>query len=165
MRTPKRNVVRLAELASSRSMSQPACVVGQVIDIDPAGRPIVDFPGNESGPIPARTVVRLDHVLPGTSVLLAFENGHAGAPIILGFPQASLQGPVPQTTEATVESTQSVVVDVKSLTVNAKREIVLRCGLGSVTLRPDGTIVVKGTKLLSRSSGTNKIKGASVNIN
>ena len=47
----------------------------------------------------------------------------------------------------------------------ADEEIVLRCGLGSLTIRANGHIVVKGTKVVSRASEVNKIRGASVQIN
>jgi len=47
----------------------------------------------------------------------------------------------------------------------AEREIVLRCGEASLTLTRAGKIILRGTYLLSRSSGVNKIKGGSVQIN
>jgi hypothetical protein len=48
---------------------------------------------------------------------------------------------------------------------DAKDEIQLRCGKSSVTLRKDGKIEIKGTQIVSRASGVNRIKGASVAIN
>ncbi|MCC6418741.1 MAG: hypothetical protein IT429_10940, partial [Gemmataceae bacterium] len=48
---------------------------------------------------------------------------------------------------------------------DAKEEIVLRCGKSSITLRKDGKVVVLGAEVVSRASGTNKIKGAAVRIN
>ena len=47
----------------------------------------------------------------------------------------------------------------------AEREIVLRCGEASLTLTRAGKIILRGTYVLSRSSGVNKIKGGSVQIN
>jgi hypothetical protein len=49
--------------------------------------------------------------------------------------------------------------------LEAQEEIVLKCGEGSITLRKDGKIIIKGTHLLSRASGPNRIKGGSVQIN
>jgi hypothetical protein len=49
--------------------------------------------------------------------------------------------------------------------IEGRDEVVLRCGQGSITLRADGKIVIKGTQLVSRASDTNKIRGASVQIN
>lgn len=47
----------------------------------------------------------------------------------------------------------------------AEQEIVLRCGDASITLTKAGKIVLRGAYVLSRSSGVNKIKGGSVQIN
>ena len=59
--------------------------------------------------------------------------------------------PIPQTPER--------------LELTAEREIVLRCGEASLTLTRAGKIILRGTYVLSRSSGVNKIKGGSVQIN
>lgn len=57
------------------------------------------------------------------------------------------------------------MVDGKRVVIEAQEEIELKCGQGSITIRKDGKIVVKGTNLLSRSSGPNRIKGGSINLN
>ncbi len=57
------------------------------------------------------------------------------------------------------------VVDGQVVSFEASEQIVLKCGKGSITLRKDGKIVIKGTNLLSRSTGINRIKGGQVNIN
>lgn len=49
--------------------------------------------------------------------------------------------------------------------VAAARALELRCGKASITLRRDGKVVVRGTHVVSASSGPNKIKGASVALN
>lgn len=68
----------------------------------------------------------------------------------------------------------SVAVDVPTLTVDstptpleitAEREIVLRCGKASITLTREGKIILRGTYISSRSSGVNRIKGGSVQLN
>jgi hypothetical protein len=51
------------------------------------------------------------------------------------------------------------------LELTAEREIVLRVGDASITLTRAGKIILRGTYVLSRSSGVNKIKGGSVQIN
>src|SRR4051812_15153812 len=47
----------------------------------------------------------------------------------------------------------------------AEKEIVLRCGKASITLTRSGKILIRGTYVLSRSSGAQRIQGASVQIN
>ena len=41
----------------------------------------------------------------------------------------------------------------------------LRCGKASITLTREGKVLIKGAYLSSRSSGVNRIKGGSVQIN
>ena len=49
--------------------------------------------------------------------------------------------------------------------LEATAELTLRCGDAELTLRRDGTIVLSGSYVLSRASGTNKILGGAVVIN
>jgi hypothetical protein len=58
-----------------------------------------------------------------------------------------------------------VRVNGKKILIEADEEIQLKCGKGVITVDKDGKIIVKGTNLLSRSSGPQRIKGASVSIN
>lgn len=51
------------------------------------------------------------------------------------------------------------------LVVEAKKNLTLRCGAGSITLREDGKILIKGKELVSHARKTNRIKGGSVTIN
>ena len=55
--------------------------------------------------------------------------------------------------------------DDEKLILTAEKEIVLRCGLASITLTRAGKVILRGAYLLSRSSGVNRIKGGSVQIN
>jgi len=50
-------------------------------------------------------------------------------------------------------------------TIVAEDSLELRCGKSSIVLYRDGRIVVKGTRVTSRASGENKIRGSSVSIN
>lgn len=53
----------------------------------------------------------------------------------------------------------------EKLVLEAGREIIIKCGEGVITVSADGKIAIKGTHLLSRAKGVNKIKGGSVAIN
>ncbi len=102
----------------------------------------------------------------GRDVLLIFEEGDPGRPIIIGLMGNPIESLVAM--ESSVQShaqTREILLDGKRITIEAEEEVVLKCGPGSITLRKDGKIVIKGTHLLSRSSGPNRIKGGSVNIN
>jgi hypothetical protein len=151
-------------------VSGGACV-GRIVHVSAEGKPSVDFPGNPAGPVEARSVVRISSEtdvgqLAGSNVLLVFENNNAALPIVAGLLSDTLYsaGPV----EAAGEPAQrpaSAVVDGQRVVIEGREEIQLRCGKSSITLKKDGKVLVKGTQLVSRASGTNKIKGASVAIN
>lgn len=58
-----------------------------------------------------------------------------------------------------------VAMDGETLRLTAERDIVLKCGEASLTLRKDGKIVMSGTNVLTASRGPNRIKGASIALN
>jgi hypothetical protein len=58
-----------------------------------------------------------------------------------------------------------VEADGERLVVSAREQLVLRCGKASITLTRAGRVIIRGESLLSRSSGVNRIKGGSVQIN
>jgi len=117
----------------------------------------VDYPGN-TGPKPlvARSVVACTDGDIGREVVLMFEKGDPSRPIIMGFVQSS-----PESATAPAQ----VLVDGETVTLTAKQEITLKCGKASITLTRSGKVLIRGAYLLSRSSGVNRIKGGSVQVN
>ncbi|MBX6362549.1 MAG: hypothetical protein IRZ00_01665 [Gemmatimonadetes bacterium] len=51
------------------------------------------------------------------------------------------------------------------LVLEARRNLTLRCGEGSITLREDGKVLIKGKDLVSHAQRVNRIKGGAVSIN
>jgi len=51
------------------------------------------------------------------------------------------------------------------LVIEAKKNLILKCGSGSITIREDGKILIKGKDLVSHAQRMNRIKGGSVSIN
>ena len=165
-------------ILQKRAQNGGGLCVGQVVRISAAGQAFVDFPGNRRGPIEARTILQgpiMDAASETagqkaeaveTPVLLAFENGDPELPIIVGLIRDTFDRPAHRQ-ELTLASSpdQELVVDGKKVALSAKEEIVLRCGKSSITLRKDGAIIVKGTHVVSRSSGANKVQGATVRLN
>jgi hypothetical protein len=113
--------------------------------------------------VPARTTVPLLRSQIGSTVVLLFENGDRRRPIVVGV----LQDPRRPVADAAdvPPPLVSVQADDDRLVLSAEREIVLRCGDASVTLTRAGKVIIKGRHLISRSSGYNKVKGATVEIN
>jgi len=149
---------------------------GWVLGADAAGGLLVDFPGNTAGPVLARLAVPVEAtalkvaVSCHQKVVLLFENGDPTLPFIMGLIQEPSpsplvdalldeqdRGPKPPPVEAKVDGRRVVI--------EGKDEIVLQCGEASITLRRNGKVIVKGTYLESRATGTHRIKGGSVEIN
>jgi hypothetical protein len=145
--------------------TQGICL-GKLISVEKPGRALVDYPDNPFGPLAARSTVKTLNRDGNTEVFLMFENGNPRLPIIIGVVQDQpLVTAPPQEVILDKKETKDIILDGERIVFDAKKEIVLRCGEGSVTIRRDGKIVIKGTSLLSRSKGVNKIKGTAVNIN
>ncbi len=146
--------------------------VGKIVSIDCQGQLLVDFPDNPNGAVAARltssvNVQKLRDSTPsGCEVLLVFENNDPRLPIIIDT-MHSLLDEVAAATDVVLEAEkpEDVMIDGKRITFEAQEEIELRCGKASITLTKAGKVLIRGAYLLSRSSGTNRIKGGSVQIN
>ncbi len=142
--------------------------VGTLISIDQSGTPYVEFQGNPSTePIPARTTTNLERFPSDKEVVLMFEHGDLRKPIILGALYSSDNKPPGRSKNAKSEENRptDIEIDCERLTFTGKKEIVLKCGKASITLTKAGKILIRGAYLLSRSSGVNRVKGGSVQIN
>ena len=125
--------------------------------------PLVEFPGNTGGPLPARSIAVLDEasarraMVESRDVVLAFEDERPPQrAIILGLLQPALGSDEPRL---------EARVDGKRVELTADDEVVLRCGSASITLRANGRVVIRGAYVETRSSGVNRIKGGTVLIN
>lgn len=141
---------------------QHGAVMGQLVAFDLEDRPLIRYrhlPWGER--IVARTVVPLQRSQLGGEVVMLCERGDPHRPIIMGVVQTAAAA----STATEPKPTVGVHVDGTRHEIVAEREIVLRCGDASITLTRAGKVIIKGTYVLSRSSGYNKIKGAAVDIN
>jgi hypothetical protein len=110
-------------------------------------------------PMVARSTVPITQVDVGREVLVAFEAGDARGPYIVGLLWNQAQNPPTQ-----AEPIQAKV-DGEQVVIEGKKEIVLKCGKASITLTRAGKVIIRGAYVLSRSSGVNRIKGGSVQVN
>ncbi|MEY4561750.1 MAG: hypothetical protein RLZZ618_1027 [Pseudomonadota bacterium] len=156
----------LAPLLVDRSMHAPAAVlpevvVGELIAItDDGTTPLVRYPGQPgTGALRARAVLDLHAEHLGRSVVLSFERGDAARPIVMGV----LRDATPPVSDRPGE--MRVDADGERLIVSAKEQLVLQCGKASITLTRSGKVLVQGTYLSSRSTGVNRIKGGTVQLN
>jgi len=161
-----------AELLERAAQPVTGVRVGWIAGFDVQRGLLVDFPGS-GGPVPARSIIPLDKAAAERAAaekqgaVLQFENGDPRLPVLMGLIQPAAQTPLLDALLAAPEpgSKLEAKVDGKRVLIEGKDEIVLRCGQASITLRRDGKVVLRGTYLETRASGTNRIKGGSVQIN
>ncbi|KIG14490.1 hypothetical protein DB30_06717 [Enhygromyxa salina] len=162
--------------------------VGWLVEWASGSAPTVDFPGNELGPLAARSVIPLDPNLVATAiaeqrgVMISFEDGRPRAPIITGLLQPvvfEVEAEIATEADADAEAASEDAdrqtsealpamqanVDGRRVEIEAADEIVLKCGQASIVLRRNGRVVIRGTYVETRSRGVNRIKGGSVQIN
>jgi len=144
--------------------------IGSIVRIDNDHSVCVDFPGNPAGPLQARLTGTMANHLRSLDVsdlppvMLAFEEGNPDRPIIVDVVCEKLDD---RSAPLNVNRNEvdDIHIDGRRVTFDATREIVLRCGKSSITLTRSGKVLIRGAYLLNRSSGVNKIKGGSVQIN
>jgi hypothetical protein len=128
-------------------------VIGHVLGIAD-GHPMVVFPGNTvDAAIAAKTLQEITYEDIGAEVALLFENGDYTQPVIMG----RIRTPSVETDDPEREKR------ITKLTASDRLE--LRCGDASVILTRDGRVTVRGTDIVNRASGSNRLRGGSVHIN
>jgi hypothetical protein len=137
-------------------------VLGTLIGFKDSGRtPLVLFPGQRStAAVAARMTIDLHGAHIGGQVVLMFEDGDPDHPIVLGRLRHEESWPLEER-PGSVE----VQADGERLLVDAKQQLVLRCGAASITLTRAGKVLIQGTFVLHRSSGVMRIKGGSIQLN
>jgi hypothetical protein len=138
----------------------PGVVIGVLMGFGDDGRPLVIYPGNPKDEATvAYSTAQLAERDVGREVALLFEGGDPARPVIIGriLPSAG-------TARGRLHELEVRLAD-ERLELSARREVVIRCGKASITLTPAGKVLIRGTYISSRSSGVNKIKGGSVQLN
>lgn len=161
-------IFRSGEPASTVEATAP--VIGTIAGSNSNGEILVKIENLEAAP--ARLLAGLNRAelmteaYQGCEALLIFEKGDPARPIIIGLLENPLQTILAaEFAEDNESKPEEIRVDGKRITLEAEDEVLLKCGKGSILLRKDGKIIIKGTHILSRSSGPNRVKGASVAIN
>lgn len=135
----------------------------------------VDYIGNKLGALHARTTLTLPAdaiahaVASNQGALLLFENSDPRLPIIVGLIQTpernAFQALLAPRHVAEQKAAREAHLDGERVVLEAQREIVLKCGEASLTLRRDGKVLIRGAYVETHSKGVNRIKGGSVKIN
>jgi len=136
-------------------------VIGVLVGFKDEGHtPLVIYPGQPgSAALSARTITDIHGSHIGRQVVLMFDQGDPRRPIVMGTLRRQEQWPIEQPGQVEVDA------DGERMIVSAKEQLVLRCGNASITLTKAGKILINGAYVSSRSSGVNRIKGGSVQLN
>jgi hypothetical protein len=135
-------------------------VTGTLVGLKDGQDALVTYPGQPgTAAIAARTTVDLHGPHIGRDVALMFEDGDPHRPIVVGRLRGAREGTGELPTPVDVEA------DGERMIVTAKEQLVLRCGKASITLTRSGRVLISGAYVLSHSTGTNRIKGGSVQLN
>jgi Domain of unknown function (DUF6484) len=135
--------------------------IGKILHLTEGGAAVVDWNGNPAGPLTARSALGVQRVGDEecSVVVLGFEEDDPAKPVILGFVHDTLFAEEDSAAcRRTAEAPRVIVLE-------ARDSLELRCGESSITLDRAGRVRVKGTQVVSRSSGLQRIKGATVEIN
>ena len=141
-------------------------VVGHLVELSPNGAPMVDYEGNAfAKPLLAKTTTPLQAADIGREIALVFEEGDGARPLVIGPLLRPGMAAATDTDAPAKKTVSEVKVDGKRMAFTAEEEIVLSCGESSITLTQAGKILIRGKYILSRSSGVNRIKGGSIQLN
>ncbi len=137
-------------------------VIGELLAIVESGAvPLVRYTGQPGhAALRARSTVDLHGPHVGAPVVLLFEEGDPTRPIVVGVLREEVGWPL-----SDPPAQVQVDADGERMVVSAREQLVLRCGKASITLTSSGKVLIEGNYLLSRSSGVNRIKGGSVQLN
>jgi hypothetical protein len=154
----------------STSVAPGEIVLGMLTAFD-SGSPLVSYMHSGYSQRVAVSAVALSPRDIGRQVALSFVSGDLQKPMVVGLIHGNhgelLDDCALTPTESVVESAavHTFRVDGKKVVVTGDEEIVLQCGESSITLTKGGKIEIRGKYLVSRSTGVNRILGASVNVN
>jgi hypothetical protein len=135
------------------------------------GEVTVDFDGNRHGPIPARVSAGLEEAALSRAArekqgaLLWFEEGDPARPVVIALLRSSTPLIDAALAEPLPEAEKAARVDGRRVLIEGREEVVLRCGKATLTLRRDGTVVLRGVTIVTQAEGVQRIRGGKVQIN
>lgn len=169
------------EESSTNEIAPGEIIIGMLQGLNSQGEPLVNFAENiSSSPVLALSTISLKQLHSGRQVALLFAQGDFSKPVIIGLLHSPLLEMIDsfnsdpeqsnfETKENKIQSKENriedVYVDGKKVVIEGKEEIVLTCGEASITLTKAGKILIRGKFISNRSSGVNRLLGASIQIN
>ena len=135
-----------------------ALLVGVFLGFDSLGMVQVEVAGLAESLICARVMCPLDQLIPHIQCVLMFEKGAREHAVVMG----TLQQPV---INLAMGSNALVKQSKDGVEIKSDKKIHLHCGDTHLIMTADGRIELRGTTVVTHSTGLNRIRGASVKIN
>ncbi|MCF6337691.1 MAG: hypothetical protein L3J84_07025 [Gammaproteobacteria bacterium] len=109
----------------------------------------------------------LPELTAGDKVLYLAASGDETLGCVMGLvqPYQQRRSALAEKTDAKGNLPSTTLLEDEVVRIRANKGLIIECGKGSLIINEDGKLQLKGTELLSRASGMNRIKGAGVNIN
>jgi hypothetical protein len=156
----RQNTARKVECsAASTTGARTGLFVGTLLALGENGMAFVGLPAAEGiDLLKARSSGSIRNEDLGAQVVVLVEPGDIDQSVVIGVVQNSRSMPA-------AKRSVEVSMNLGTLEFEAQDRMVLRCGKASLTLTRDGKVLIRGTKVLNRASGVNRILGGSVQIN
>ena len=149
--------VESLQQSSNESAKIDGLLIGSICEINANGLPVVTVPSVIDRAV-AQTVCDISKLKIGDQCALMFQSGAPNSPVILGVlqqPVITLGSPDPISFEQSDDKIE----------IRSESEINLHCGEAHFRMTAGGLIEMRGSKVVSHSTGLNRIRGASVKLN
>lgn len=151
-------------LANSVAVQKPApgeILIGVIVDKHSNGLPVVEimddaFEGMD--PMIAQSICSLDLLEIGRQCALTVTGGSQKTALVLGQLQSAVIG-LGSAAEIKVSQQEG------RIEIQSEREIVFRCGDAAFRMTSEGLVEMRGNRVVSHSTGLNRIRGGSVKLN
>lgn len=161
-------------------------VLGYIIEFQADGQVALSVPSFGIERLLARPVCAVQSLQIGAMAALMFEQGDTSRALLLGpmaLPNvATIDKRIENPTEASLPNlhvpaqqqeeehaapahAQTALVNQQRIVIEADQELELRCGAASILLTADGRILSRGSYISSHATATQRVRGASVQIN
>jgi len=145
-----------------RLAAMSAVALGRILEVTLDGRVALSIPAIGAEPLwAAGSLCRLSPEQVGVTCAVQFVDGDITRPVIIGALLDQSDGMVKR---ASVTVTQDNEPE-KLLELEAKEQLILRCGKASIVMTADGVIDMRGVNLTSHTQQTHRILAASLRAN